>query len=443
MTTSERPLLNRRLAEFGTTIFAEMSALAVAHRLDQPRPGLPGHRRPRGDPRGGGRALRDGRGNQYPPGPGVPELRTAIAAHQQRFYGLSYDPDTRGPGHRGRHRGDRGGAARAGGARRRGHRPRAVLRLLRGLHRDGRRHPRARSPCAPPRRASASTSTSCAPRSPRAPGCSCSTPRTTRPARSSPATSSPRSPSSPSSTTCSWSPTRSTSTWSSTAPRHLPLASLPGDARAHGHHLLGRARRSRSPAGRSAGSPRRRSWSTAVRTAKQFLTYVTAGPVPVRRRRGAAPCRTRTSTAFRDGPAAPSATCSATACATAGLRGLPPPGTYFVTTDIRPLGAGRTASPSAAPCPTLRRRRHPQRRLLRPPGGRPHPCPLRVLQADRCSGRGCGPPQEARRPESAPDDHCGEPTRHPLARAAGPFSRSATPPGTALPNRSRPPPSRG
>lgn len=40
------------------------------------------------------RALRDGRGNQYPPGPGVPELRTAIAAHQQRWYGLAYDPDT-------------------------------------------------------------------------------------------------------------------------------------------------------------------------------------------------------------------------------------------------------------------------------------------------------------------------------------------------------------
>src|SRR5207248_3603526 len=38
--------------------------------------------------------LRDGRGNQYPPGPGIPELRTAIAAHQERRYGLSYDPDT-------------------------------------------------------------------------------------------------------------------------------------------------------------------------------------------------------------------------------------------------------------------------------------------------------------------------------------------------------------
>jgi N-succinyldiaminopimelate aminotransferase len=38
-------------------------------------------------------AMRDGR-NQYPPGPGILELRQAIAAHQARFYGLSYDPDT-------------------------------------------------------------------------------------------------------------------------------------------------------------------------------------------------------------------------------------------------------------------------------------------------------------------------------------------------------------
>src|SRR5581483_2799237 len=39
-------------------------------------------------------AILAGRGNQYPPGPGVPELRRAIAAHAGRFYGLSYDPDT-------------------------------------------------------------------------------------------------------------------------------------------------------------------------------------------------------------------------------------------------------------------------------------------------------------------------------------------------------------
>src|SRR5215470_2290439 len=36
----------------------------------------------------------DGRGNQYPPGPGIPELRQAVAAHQKRFYGFDLDPDS-------------------------------------------------------------------------------------------------------------------------------------------------------------------------------------------------------------------------------------------------------------------------------------------------------------------------------------------------------------
>jgi N-succinyldiaminopimelate aminotransferase len=40
------------------------------------------------------RAIREGRGNQYPPGPGVPELRQAIADHQRACYSLDYDPDT-------------------------------------------------------------------------------------------------------------------------------------------------------------------------------------------------------------------------------------------------------------------------------------------------------------------------------------------------------------
>ena len=38
-------------------------------------------------------AVRTGKGNQYPPGPGIPELRKAVADHQRRFYGLTYDPD--------------------------------------------------------------------------------------------------------------------------------------------------------------------------------------------------------------------------------------------------------------------------------------------------------------------------------------------------------------
>ncbi|MBT2416938.1 pyridoxal phosphate-dependent aminotransferase [Streptomyces sp. ISL-22] len=94
MTSTTRPLLNRRLAEFGTTIFAEMSALALRTGSINLGQGFPDTDGPEEVREAAVRALREGRGNQYPPGPGIPELRTAIAAHQERRYGLSYDPDT-------------------------------------------------------------------------------------------------------------------------------------------------------------------------------------------------------------------------------------------------------------------------------------------------------------------------------------------------------------
>lgn len=94
MTSSARPLLNRRLAEFGTTIFAEMSALALQTGSINLGQGFPDTDGPEEVREAAVRALRDGRGNQYPPGPGVPELRTAVAAHQERRYGLAYDPDS-------------------------------------------------------------------------------------------------------------------------------------------------------------------------------------------------------------------------------------------------------------------------------------------------------------------------------------------------------------
>ncbi|MBY8343060.1 pyridoxal phosphate-dependent aminotransferase [Streptomyces spinosirectus] len=94
MTSSSRPLLNRRLTEFGTTIFAEMSALALQTGAINLGQGFPDTDGPEEVREAAVRALRDGRGNQYPPGPGIPELRTAIAAHQERRYALAYDPDT-------------------------------------------------------------------------------------------------------------------------------------------------------------------------------------------------------------------------------------------------------------------------------------------------------------------------------------------------------------
>ncbi|MFC9962190.1 pyridoxal phosphate-dependent aminotransferase [Streptomyces nigra] len=94
MTSSSRPLLNRRLAEFGTTIFAEMSALALSTGSINLGQGFPDTDGPEEVREAAVQALRDGRGNQYPPGPGVPELRAAVVAHQERRYGLAYDPDT-------------------------------------------------------------------------------------------------------------------------------------------------------------------------------------------------------------------------------------------------------------------------------------------------------------------------------------------------------------
>ncbi|MGP3926559.1 pyridoxal phosphate-dependent aminotransferase [Streptomyces sp. 8N616] len=93
MSRMGRPLLNRRLAEFGTTIFAEMSALAVRTGSINLGQGFPDTDGPEEIREAAVRALRDGRGNQYPPGPGIPELRTAVAEHQRRRYGLGFDPD--------------------------------------------------------------------------------------------------------------------------------------------------------------------------------------------------------------------------------------------------------------------------------------------------------------------------------------------------------------
>jgi N-succinyldiaminopimelate aminotransferase len=87
-------VLNRRLAGLGTTIFAEMSARAVATGSINLGQGFPDTDGPAEIAQAAAGAILHGRGNQYPPGPGIPELRTAIADHQRRFYGLTYDPDT-------------------------------------------------------------------------------------------------------------------------------------------------------------------------------------------------------------------------------------------------------------------------------------------------------------------------------------------------------------
>jgi N-succinyldiaminopimelate aminotransferase len=82
--------LVERLQPFGTTIFAEMSALAVETGAINLGQGFPDSDGPDLVKQAAVDAIRAGH-NQYPPGIGVPELRIAIRAHQQRFYGLEYD----------------------------------------------------------------------------------------------------------------------------------------------------------------------------------------------------------------------------------------------------------------------------------------------------------------------------------------------------------------
>ncbi|WP_374969901.1 pyridoxal phosphate-dependent aminotransferase [Terrabacter sp. BE26] len=84
------PLISR-MQPFGTTIFAEMSALAQRTGSINLGQGFPDTDGPREMLEAAKGAIDAGR-NQYPPGAGVPELLEAVAAHQQRFYGLTLDP---------------------------------------------------------------------------------------------------------------------------------------------------------------------------------------------------------------------------------------------------------------------------------------------------------------------------------------------------------------
>jgi len=81
---------NTYLGSIGTTIFTVMSALATEHGSINLGQGFPDTEGPADVVQAASDALRDGR-NQYPPMPGVAELRQAVAAANNRFYGLDID----------------------------------------------------------------------------------------------------------------------------------------------------------------------------------------------------------------------------------------------------------------------------------------------------------------------------------------------------------------
>lgn len=85
--------LAQRLRGIPATIFHEMSALAVRTGALNLGQGFPDRDGPACVVEAAVSALRAGR-NQYAPGPGVPELRQAVARHQLRHYGIDLDPDS-------------------------------------------------------------------------------------------------------------------------------------------------------------------------------------------------------------------------------------------------------------------------------------------------------------------------------------------------------------
>lgn len=83
---------NDLLSATGTTVFTVMSALAVQHGAINLGQGFPDYEGPADVVEAAAAALLDNR-NQYPPMTGVLELRQAVASHNRRFYGIEADPN--------------------------------------------------------------------------------------------------------------------------------------------------------------------------------------------------------------------------------------------------------------------------------------------------------------------------------------------------------------
>lgn len=93
MSSARLPRLTARLQGFGTTIFAEMTALAQKHGAVNLGQGFPDFEGPAQIRDAAIEAIREGH-NQYARSSGIPALTAAIAAHQRHHYGLEYDPTT-------------------------------------------------------------------------------------------------------------------------------------------------------------------------------------------------------------------------------------------------------------------------------------------------------------------------------------------------------------
>jgi N-succinyldiaminopimelate aminotransferase len=79
------------MREHASSIFGEMSVLATETGAVNLGQGFPDTDGPQSVKDAAIRAISEGRGNQYPPVHGLPELRRAVVDHQRRFYGIDLD----------------------------------------------------------------------------------------------------------------------------------------------------------------------------------------------------------------------------------------------------------------------------------------------------------------------------------------------------------------
>ena len=82
------------MREHGVSVFAEMSALATRVGAINLGQGFPDTEGPDLVKQTALRAIDEGLGAQYPPAHGLPQLRESIVRHQERLYGMRLDPAT-------------------------------------------------------------------------------------------------------------------------------------------------------------------------------------------------------------------------------------------------------------------------------------------------------------------------------------------------------------
>ena len=93
MTNAMTRPLNRVYTDLPTTVFEVMSQLAREHNAINLGQGFPDDPGPEDVRRKAAEAVIDGN-NQYPPMMGLPELRSAVSAHYQRWHGVTLDPQS-------------------------------------------------------------------------------------------------------------------------------------------------------------------------------------------------------------------------------------------------------------------------------------------------------------------------------------------------------------